>query len=195
MKKLVLIFTVSVATFSLQAQTGQTYTQMFDSLFGNVPYSTVTSGILYDRVVDFSNLGELNDTSSYTRFIQAYSELNRAVTNTFLNSKFSLKVDSLEERLQNLSYIPIGIINAKYDVIDTNAFHSGKLYESNGLFYVNNAISGSFSCLNHDLSNYLDYPVFFIIQNHKNQSSDEIIHNFLLSLQKNKISITKNIIL
>jgi hypothetical protein len=45
MKKLIFIFTVSVAAFSLQAQAQQTYTQMFDSLFNNVPYSTVSSGI------------------------------------------------------------------------------------------------------------------------------------------------------
>jgi len=49
MKRLALIFVVIVASFSLRAQ-NQTYTQMFDSLFSNVPYSTVVSGILYDRV-------------------------------------------------------------------------------------------------------------------------------------------------
>ena len=51
MKKSVLIFTMTVAAFLSNAQTGQTYTQMFDSLFSNVPY-TVVSGILYDRVAD-----------------------------------------------------------------------------------------------------------------------------------------------
>ena len=147
MKKVNLIFAMIVISFSLHAQTEQTYTQMFDSLFSNVPYSTATSGILYDRVANFSSIELFNsqttDTSFYSRFIQAYSELNRAVTNPSVNQKFSLSTDSLEEKLNNISYIPIGIINARYDIIDTNAFLSGKLYESNGLFYVNNAIGGS----------------------------------------------------
>jgi hypothetical protein len=182
MKKLALISAMTVAVFSLRAQTEQTYTQMFDSLFSNVSYSAITSGVLHDRVVDFSNLGELNDTSSYTRFIQAYSELNRAVTNPSLNPKLLLKVDSLEERLQNLSYIPIGIINARYDIIDTNALHSGKLYESNGLFYVNNAINGylfsqEYAILASPLVKQVDSVVLFglsnlfLFENHSNTVS------------------------
>jgi len=34
----------------------QTYTQMFDSLFTNVSYGAVVSGILYDRVANMSDL-------------------------------------------------------------------------------------------------------------------------------------------
>ena len=147
MRKSVLIFTMAISAFSLHAQTGQTYTQMFDSLFSSVSYSTATSGILHDRVANFSNVGVFNqqttDTSSHSHFVQAYSELNRAVVNPSVNQSFSLETDSLEERLKSISYIPIGIINAQYDIIDTNAFHSGKLYESNGLFYVNNVVNGS----------------------------------------------------
>jgi hypothetical protein len=101
MRKLTVILAMTIITNSLQAQTEQTYTQMFDSLFSNVPYSTVTSGILHDRVVDFSNLGELNDTTSYIRFVQAYSELNRSVTNPSINPKFLLKTDNLEDQSEN----------------------------------------------------------------------------------------------
>jgi hypothetical protein len=148
MKKLTtLILAMIIIINSLQGQTGQTYTQMFDSLFSNVPYSTVTSGILYDRFVGFSNIGQIGDTNSTTRFIQAYSELHRAVTNPSINQQFLLETNSLEERLRTSSYIPIGIINANYDIIDTNALHSGKLYESNGLFYVNNNSNQSYKNL------------------------------------------------
>jgi hypothetical protein len=185
MKKLALVLTMTAATFSLRAQT-QTYTQMFDSLFSNVPYSTVTSGILYDRVANFSDLELFNqqttDTSSYTCFIQAYSELHRAITNPSINQQFLIEIDSLKERLQNISYIPIGIINASYDIIDTNAVLSGKLYESNGLFYVNNAISGSlftqeYALLAAPLSREVDSVVIFglsslfVFENHANSVS------------------------
>ena len=105
MKKSALIFVMTVAAFLLRAQTVQTYTQMFDSLFSNVPYST-TSGILHDRVANFSDIELFNvqttDTSSYTRFLQAYSELNRAVINPSINQKFLVEIDSLEERLSNI---------------------------------------------------------------------------------------------
>ena len=92
-KKLTLFIVVMISVLSLQAQTRQTYTQQFDSLFSNVSYNAVVSGILHDRVVDFSNIEQFNlqtsDTSSYTQFIQAYSELNRAVTKPALNQRFS----------------------------------------------------------------------------------------------------------
>jgi len=94
----ILIITVGL---KIEAQ-NQTYTQMFDSLFSNVPYSTVVSGILHDRVADFSDIEHFNrqstDTSSYTRFIQAYSELNRAITNPSLNQQFLQETDSLKEK-------------------------------------------------------------------------------------------------
>ena len=90
---------LSMAGLKTVAQ-NQTYTQMFDSLFNNVSYSTVVSGILHDRVANFSDIGLFNqqttDTSSYSHFIQAYSELHRAVTNPN-NSKilcnFANKID------------------------------------------------------------------------------------------------------
>jgi len=186
MKKLAFILAMTTATFSLQAQTNQTYTQTFDSLFSNVPYSTVGTGILYDRVANFSDIELFNlqttDTSSYSRFIQAYSELNRAVTSPSINQHFLLKIDSLEEMLKNISYIPIGIINANYDIIDTNALHSGKLYESGGLFYVNNAINGDlfvqeYALLAAPLLEQADSVVqfglnnLFIFENHSNTIS------------------------
>jgi len=92
MKKFTLILTITAATITLQSQNNQTYTQMFDSIFNNVPFSTATSGILYDRVANLSGLDHFNqqttDTSSYSTFIQAYSELNRAVFNQSVNQKF-----------------------------------------------------------------------------------------------------------
>lgn len=120
MKKSFLIFAIATMSFSLRAQTEQTYTQMFDSLFNNVSYSTAASGIVYDRVICFSNIRQTTDTCSYSRFIQAYSELNRAVVNPSVNQEFSMETNDLRESLKNIPYIPIGIINAQYDIIDNS---------------------------------------------------------------------------
>ena len=72
MKKLKIFFTLIVLTLSLQAQTKQTYTEAFDSIFVNVSRVQATTGILYERVVPFANLVNFNsnvnslvDTSDY----------------------------------------------------------------------------------------------------------------------------------
>ena len=57
----------------------RTYTEIFDSWFKNVRYDTLTTKILYDRVISFADLenrdGYNNDTLDKTDFIQACSEL------------------------------------------------------------------------------------------------------------------------
>jgi hypothetical protein len=66
MKKSAFILAMSIASFLLHGQTEQTYTQEFDSLFSNVPYSTVVSGILHDRVANFSDIELFNlQTNGY----------------------------------------------------------------------------------------------------------------------------------
>ena len=60
MKRIYLLsILLSIAGLRTAAQ-NQTYTQEFDSLFSNVSYSTVVSGILYDRVSNFSDLEFFN---------------------------------------------------------------------------------------------------------------------------------------
>ena len=91
MKKQTLILALTSAALSLQSQTNQTFTQIFDSVFHNVPYNNAT-GILHDRVADFSEIEQLGynstDTVNYLRFIQTYSELNRSITNPSKKQKF-----------------------------------------------------------------------------------------------------------
>lgn len=50
---LVLIFTAAT-TSNLQAQQG--FTELFDNVFANISRSDATTGVLYDRVLPFSNL-------------------------------------------------------------------------------------------------------------------------------------------
>ena len=56
MKKLKVLFALIIITLSLQAQTEQTYTEAFDSIFINVSRVPATTGILYERVVSFADL-------------------------------------------------------------------------------------------------------------------------------------------
>ena len=64
MKQSVLIFAMTVITFSLQAQTEQTYTEAFDNAFSNISRADATTGILYERVVPFANLLNYNSRVS-----------------------------------------------------------------------------------------------------------------------------------
>ncbi|MDR3046296.1 MAG: hypothetical protein LBU51_01625, partial [Bacteroidales bacterium] len=122
----------------------QTYTEAFDSIYQHVNFNNVPSNILYNRVFSFAGLPYYNrqnsDTSSYWHFIQAYSELQRASLST--NSHLPIPVDSLK-RISTPSTIPIAILNFDFGVIDTNAYHNRKLYQQDGLWYVDNSKSGS----------------------------------------------------
>jgi len=60
MKQSVLIFAMTIITLSLHAQTEQTYTEAFDSIFINVSRVQATTGILYERVVPFADLVNFN---------------------------------------------------------------------------------------------------------------------------------------
>ena len=85
MKKLsflVLFFTI-ISASNLQAQQG--FTELFDSVFVNIGRSDATTGILYDRVLPFSNLKQFSssnpDTANMYQFLHGYSELYNAAHN------------------------------------------------------------------------------------------------------------------
>ena len=118
MKKITIISILIIAVgLKVEAQTGQTYTQMFDSLFSNVSYSAVSSGILHDRVANFSDIDlfhqQMTDTSSCSHFIQAYSELHRAVTNPAINQKFLLEKDNLVFQYKYCTFVKINCLTLK----------------------------------------------------------------------------------
>jgi len=88
MKRFLLLFfaTTTIVLSAPAHPTDPTYTEHFDYIFQNVSRVQATTGILYERVVPFANLTSPNlDTSNYTHFIQAYSELYRAAFDTFDN--------------------------------------------------------------------------------------------------------------
>ncbi|MDR1345460.1 MAG: hypothetical protein LBK03_01990, partial [Bacteroidales bacterium] len=135
---------------TIESPNGQDYTACFDSLYQNVKFSDAPYGILYDRVVPFARLQQFgitnSDTSSYWHFIQAYSELQRAAVAP--QKELPLTVDKLKAMAVEAT-IPIGIINFDYSSLDTDAYHTGRLYRSNGLWHENSSIQGNLFTVHH----------------------------------------------
>jgi hypothetical protein len=76
MKKSLPIFLITFIALSLQAQTQQTYTQNFDSIFANVSRTDATTGILYDRVVPFATpygFAQENKTKNNPHEVKKYA--------------------------------------------------------------------------------------------------------------------------
>jgi len=76
MKELSVFFALIVITLSLHAQTDQTYTEAFDSIFINVSRVQATTGILYERVVPFADLqhsGNISHLHCLSNIIVTYS--------------------------------------------------------------------------------------------------------------------------
>ena len=75
---------IIISATTLKAQE-QTFTQMFDSVFQHVSRVDATTGILYNRVLPFSNLKQFSssnpDTANMYQFLHGYSELYNAAHN------------------------------------------------------------------------------------------------------------------
>lgn len=118
------------------------YTEIFDSIFKNIRYDTLSTKILYDKVIPFVNLekqnGFNNDTLDKNDYIQAYSELHRASSSEL--KTFSESIESLRDNIflnSNDSLVQIGVILSDYSIIDTNAFNDHRLKLIDSIVYVN----------------------------------------------------------
>ncbi len=118
MKKL-FIFLGLVVFLKTQAQS------TLDQQLVNVNQSTVTSGIIYERVKTFSNLytynqpNGTNNTADYQYFEQALSELHRASNKLKLISHYELRNRNVAD-VNSKNVVNIGIINTQYSVMNYN---------------------------------------------------------------------------
>ena len=103
------------------------YKAYSDFKLQNLNKTIISSGILYDRVFPvadiemFKQLDQVTDTTGPRHFLQAYYELYEAA----YNNNGWLSPDDLEENLitnAHVNAIPIGILNYKYNVMDSNAY-------------------------------------------------------------------------
>lgn len=121
---------------------GKDYTQRMDEILTNVNKTPITTGILYDRVMSFSDLDWLKENesitnSNYQHFIQSWSELYRASYNPVFPNLESLK--SSINANTNANMVDLGVINTKINYIDYGTPNKPSLTASNGLLYnVNN---------------------------------------------------------
>jgi hypothetical protein len=138
MKKLTLLITVLVAILTQASAQQKNYTETMDSLFSNISKIGITTGILYDRIFPSAALHVFNsgviDTSSNEHFRQAWLELYRAA---YINTSM-LNPDSLSNRARqklNTGIVPLGLLNYKFNYIDTMALENNSLYYVGHLFY------------------------------------------------------------
>ena len=137
---------VSLPIYSQVTYTGldKDYTQRMDELLINVNKTPIATGILYDRIMSFSNLDWLKQNgavtnSNYQHFIQSWSELYRSAYTPIFSSLETLKSNINTNTNQNL--VDIGIINTKMNYIDYGTSTTPSLTTSNGLLNNVNGIN------------------------------------------------------
>ena len=120
MKKLL---TVSVVIFILTIFNPiLSQTSDLDAMLTNVNQSSVTSGIIYERVMPFANLYNYNqafDTATLGYFEQALSELYRASNQQKFMPHTSLRL--LYTDINQNSVVDIGIMNTQFSILNYNA--------------------------------------------------------------------------
>ena len=126
MKKL-LSFALFFAVFSvknLQAQ--QDFTELFDSVFVNISRSGATTGILYDRVIPFSNLKQFSgnnpDTADMYQFLYGYTLSFIATYNNGISDTCYAKIHVSSISRATCTPPPFQTSGKKYP-ITTHEFH------------------------------------------------------------------------
>lgn len=130
---------IAKAQYTLNAQdTGKSlYQQNADSLFQYLDKSVITTNILYDRVVHFADLDTLsglitNNTNSTIstsagHFLQAWQELYDANYNQS-NLMKPEWIDALVIQKRDSNLVPIGVLNYKFNVLDSQAVQKNLIY-------------------------------------------------------------------
>lgn len=147
MKK-TLTFVIVVCALTLNAQSGQTYTELFDSIFANVDMSSVSSGILYDRVVPVSDATKYNsllnsnmDTINNFIFFQCYYEMLLSTIDT--SSTIFPSIEHLTTQIHNDSIVDIGLMHLTINTIDTSVAAQKLYFDEDGVLRENTSISRS----------------------------------------------------
>lgn len=138
----ILLLLLSTSAFAQSEEipgSGKTHTQDQDSIFAPLDKSRIPYGILYDRVFPFAGLTTFadGDTVTTARWIQAFSELQRAglefePDSTVLNHtnvRDFIFSENVGDRL------PLLVLNARFASIDLEAYNDGRLVHKDGLVY------------------------------------------------------------
>lgn len=101
------------------------FTLLSQDSFSTLDRSQMETSILYDRAVKVANLLDYSNKINATYFRQAISELGQADYDSNFNAHLDFK--SIEDEAFRNNIIPIGILNAKFDVIKTSVIENGLL--------------------------------------------------------------------
>ena len=104
------------------------YKQYSDFKLQNLDKSIITSGILYDRMMPIADIerykqqDQFTDTTGPRHWAQAYYELYNSAYNTsgWITPQALDAALDINPNLDN--GIPIGILNFKYNLMDSNAY-------------------------------------------------------------------------
>lgn len=132
MKKISTLLALLLMTLAFSQE--KTYTIAMDSLLSHVDKSTMTTGILYDRIFPISDLQtNTSPTISYDYFMQSWNELYTAsISPAFLSA------DALQEKVnlnKQVNKVIVGVINLKMNYLDYGTASDPKLTFSNGYFW------------------------------------------------------------
>ena len=142
MKK-ILFFCVLLLATNVHTQTIPANELNLDQMLINIDKSTVTSGIIYERVAPFANLYSFNtnanrNTADFIFFKQSLLEMYLASNQSQFTS-----VETLNNNLNTIVYndnsVNIGILNTPFQILNYNEVSPslGRLQynETNYLFY------------------------------------------------------------
>ena len=123
----------------------KTYLETMDSLLTNIDKQKITTGILYNRVMSFTELPLQTDDGERRvydagYFIQSWSELNRASYQpTFMTIEELKTLNNLTSSRDSLA-VNIGIINTKINYIDYGSTANPSIIIENGYFKTTTAL-------------------------------------------------------
>ena len=146
MKKFFITVLLIFAVGKITAQNSSTITAIeelpnWPVMLANLPTVQITSGVLLDKVSDFSNLTNFNTTenniSNNKHFIQALSELHQASNQSLFINSDALKLRTAGTTSPNA--VDIGIINTSFhrlNINEDNVALSGVTVTNNQFFAV-----------------------------------------------------------
>ena len=148
--------------------------------FSELDKSQMETSILYDRAVKVANLLDHSSKINATYFRQAISELGQAVYDSNFNAHLDFK--SIEDDAFRNNIIPIGILNAKFDIIKTSVIENGLLQIDNNQKLINT------SNINNIFESHERTIVSPLIRKHKGLSASFVIDDsFIYSNNNNSI--------
>ncbi|MFN0149966.1 MAG: hypothetical protein ACKVU1_04530 [bacterium] len=105
-------------------------------LFENIPVEKIETGVLYDRVLGLSRIGdhdgsELSASATLSEWRQIYSELSRASLREPAWPPLEQVMKRGGERAQS-GVVPIALLNVRYNRVRADAIERGALVATNG---------------------------------------------------------------